>query len=773
MFGKTRDGSSFFGKKHIYFSSHKDDREYYLKEFSEDIFIFTNCVIWHNDGEESLTPNSEFFYENLDLVVIPVTENYVYDDCFAKSVELEIFKKNDVPLLPIITDDSLFSVANELFGNRQVLEHRITDNTKISYYNKLELFLRSIILKEAVFESYDTVFKQNLFISYRKKDRRIALELIRAIHKKESMRNVGIWYDEFLTLGEPFDDEIKNSIKNASDVVMLITPHTLEKDNYIITDEYPFSYTNNKNIIGVFADGITPDDASKIFPKIEHFISLDDPSFSEKLENLLSKKTEFPTAPKDLFWLGASYMSGRGVEKNPDFAIDFLSRSAKSGFAKASRLLSESFGHGIGIRQDLEKEISWAENYCENAFSEWLSDKTLEKETEIVDAHLFLANIYEKNDMTDKADEVYEGIFSDCYEFDDRKAHLQNIAHVSTTFGTSLLNRGEYKKAEKLLCHALNVYDEMEECDPDIIIKKGYEIAELDYNLATVYMQLRKTEAAIGLFGKTIATIKKYADESAEEYNDLLIKALGNLAVIYKRIGLSSGNDQALSAAEQLMKESVSIAEKMLCTKRDTFEPVLAKSADILATFYMTVGYFEEAEKYFCLAIDSYINVQKRTKGDFGIEIALSSINYSILCRETNRLDLALKYAMSATSIFKQHWLKAPQKYNLMYAKGLMNIAKIHELLNDFERSKTMYDASFKIFRLINGDTDDIISSVGECHFEYGILLMKTNETELAKQYFIVAKKNFLLREDIAARYKQLIDEIDSKIAMISGDIPQ
>ena len=37
MKGKTRDGSDFQGKKYIYFCSHPDDREYYLKEITEDI----------------------------------------------------------------------------------------------------------------------------------------------------------------------------------------------------------------------------------------------------------------------------------------------------------------------------------------------------------------------------------------------------------------------------------------------------------------------------------------------------------------------------------------------------------------------------------------------------------------------------------------------------------------------------------------------------------------------------------------------------------------
>ena len=115
MIGKTRDGSSFNGKKHIYFCSHQDDREYYLKEISEDIFYLINCVIWHDDGEEISESGRQFFYENMDLVVIPVTDKFLNDDNYAARYEVDFFKKANVPILPIISDESHFNAANVLF----------------------------------------------------------------------------------------------------------------------------------------------------------------------------------------------------------------------------------------------------------------------------------------------------------------------------------------------------------------------------------------------------------------------------------------------------------------------------------------------------------------------------------------------------------------------------------------------------------------------------------------------------------------------------------
>ena len=55
-------------------------------------------------------------------------------------------------------------------------------------------------------------FAAKIFLSYRKKDRALARELMRTIHQDPLLRDVAIWYDEFLTLGEDFNAEIGSTI---------------------------------------------------------------------------------------------------------------------------------------------------------------------------------------------------------------------------------------------------------------------------------------------------------------------------------------------------------------------------------------------------------------------------------------------------------------------------------------------------------------------------------------------------------------------------------
>ena len=199
MIGQTRDGSGYYGKKNIYFCSHPEDMDYCLKEITEDIFYVINCVIWHDDGEKISDSDRHFFYQNMDLVVIPVTDRFLSDDNYAARCEIDVFKKAHIPILPIITDESQFDAANELFGNRQVLEHTVTDKTKLGYFNKLERFLRGYLMGQSLFTEYGNVFTDTAFVSYRKKDRRLILRLLDKIHANPNLRTLGVWYDEFLT----------------------------------------------------------------------------------------------------------------------------------------------------------------------------------------------------------------------------------------------------------------------------------------------------------------------------------------------------------------------------------------------------------------------------------------------------------------------------------------------------------------------------------------------------------------------------------------------
>ena len=59
-------------------------------------------------------------------------------------------------------------------------------------------------------------FDAYIFLSYRKKDRKYANELMRLIHSNPECRDIAIWFDEFLTPGESFKENIEKILDRSS-----------------------------------------------------------------------------------------------------------------------------------------------------------------------------------------------------------------------------------------------------------------------------------------------------------------------------------------------------------------------------------------------------------------------------------------------------------------------------------------------------------------------------------------------------------------------------
>lgn len=769
MKGRTRDGSGFQGKKNIYFCSHPDDRDYYLKEFSEDIFYFTNCVIWHDDGEVLTDEERAFHYSRMDMAIVPITERFVTEDNFAKCNEIGFFKSNHIPILPVITDDRLFKAANGLFDNLQVIEHKVTDKTKLGYYNKLERYLKDILLKEGYKATYGSIFKDSVFISYRKKNRATALRLMEKLHSDPSLYSLGLWYDEFLTPGEDFNDEIESAIENSCCVIMLITPDTLETGNYIITDEYPCAKQHSKPVLGVLSDGVTLSEAKAIFKDIDFFVDLESETFAENCRKALKFRTLDLDDPKQCYMLGLSYLSGVNVEKNTTLALRLLTDAAENGFADAAFLLADIYRDGIGTGKDSEKEQHWAEVYAANRLKKYSDTHDTEALSNAADAMLFFCNVLEKYDRTNDCDDMYAVTFRMLSEHTPHDDTLPLKASVSTAYGTAMLRRGMYAEAEKLFRTALNCYDRMMDNGSDEISESDYLIAELQYNLGTALSQLNDFDSAKKHLNSAQKQLSVFAEQDPETYNDILIKCLGNLAYVHKAIAFDTNSQKDFAKAEELMLSSVQLADDMLLTKRNTYEIILARSCSMLATFYMQVGRTDNSVSYYERAIDAYISVLKYTSTDCYTELASTFMNSALLSRSKGDYGIALRYAESAAKIFKDYWCKAPLVYDLQYAKALMGLGKIHELNSEYERSEQFYNAALSIYERSRKQTSSRIYDTGECRFEYGNLLLRQNRLNEAKDQFTAALQLFSMLSDLRPGYCDIVvSEIHKQLKSIN-----
>jgi hypothetical protein len=69
---------------------------------------------------------------------------------------------------------------------------------------------------------------------------------MKLIHKNEFCRDIAIWYDEFLTPGENFNDSIRAALCKSDLFVLTVTPNLVNEPNYVEATEYPMALEEQK-----------------------------------------------------------------------------------------------------------------------------------------------------------------------------------------------------------------------------------------------------------------------------------------------------------------------------------------------------------------------------------------------------------------------------------------------------------------------------------------------------------------------------------------------
>ena len=247
---KTRGNTSPQEKPRVYFCCHPDDFGRSFESISNEILASQNCSVWYADPVD--TPRDADLLDDLSrmqLFVIPITYRLLHTKNHAIDVEFRFAAERNIPILPLMQKSGLESVFNRKCGNIQYLDPNAIDITAIPYEKKINAFLSSVLVGDELAEKIRNAFDAYIFLSYRKKERKYAQELMRLIHQNEFCRDIAIWYDEFLTPRGNFNDVIRQGLDNSNLFVMTVTPSLVEDKNYVMTTEYPMAMEAGKKII--------------------------------------------------------------------------------------------------------------------------------------------------------------------------------------------------------------------------------------------------------------------------------------------------------------------------------------------------------------------------------------------------------------------------------------------------------------------------------------------------------------------------------------------
>lgn len=365
---RTGFGSNTKDKPKVYFTCHPDDFQFCFFKICDDFLRIRDCAIYYTEDMSLDIPDEDKELDILsnNLFVIPVTRKLLTTANRAMDSDYPYAVKAGMRVLPIMMEadiDTLYSSPDK-FGELQYLKACNYHSTEISYEEKLKKFLESVFLGEELKNRIRDEFDAYVFLSYRKKDRHYANELMRLIHSFPECRDIAIWFDEFLTPGESFIDNIQSVIDNCQLFTLLVTPRLLEKvqddmgritENYVISTELPLARKNKlEKGVDIFAVEMEETDRTALAAiDVVDYINSKDPDFRTKLLAMVSRiAIATNNTPEHNYLIGLAYLEGVDVEIDRHKGFELILEAANACCVEAILKMAD-------MSSDRDEEIEW------------------------------------------------------------------------------------------------------------------------------------------------------------------------------------------------------------------------------------------------------------------------------------------------------------------------------------------------------------------------------------------------------------------------------
>lgn len=168
---KTRGMSNPQGKRKVFFCCHPADFESCFPAISDEILSYQNCSIWY-ENMESATFDTQMRdnLREMQLFVMPVTTKLLITPNRVLEQEFPFAIENHIPVLPLMQEGGLEELFNLKCGDIQFLDKNAHDPSAISYKQKLDKYLSSVLIGDELAEQVRAAFDAYIFLSYRKKD---------------------------------------------------------------------------------------------------------------------------------------------------------------------------------------------------------------------------------------------------------------------------------------------------------------------------------------------------------------------------------------------------------------------------------------------------------------------------------------------------------------------------------------------------------------------------------------------------------------------------
>ena len=487
---KTKGNVSPQGKRRVYFSCHPEDYERFFERISAEVLNITDCAVWYSTDEG---------YEDIDtdlgqmnLLVVPVTTKLLTKPCRTMKLDVPFVLEHHIPILPLMQEGGLDELFSRNFGDLQYLDSNARDETAISYEEKLKKYLNSVLVGDEMAAKVRAAFDAYIFLSYRKKDRKYANELMRLIHKNNFCRDIAIWYDEYLTPGENFNDAISTALQKSDLFTMVVTPNLVNETNYVESVEYPEAMKQKKPILPVELEKTNHDALSKHYRDIPNSVDVrNEIALSEALESTLSRiaRRENNNDPQHNFFIGLAYLDGIDVEMDHERALSLITFAAESKEGKvpeAMEKLVSMYSEGHGVKRDYRIAAEWQKKLVEHWETEYHNAHSTEDYRKLFSSFLELGDqFYDIKDIN-----AAESTYKQMLALSEQLAEEIGTVEIQNNIAVSYEKLGDFWKERK----DFDVEGDEEFYQKAIAIRKQLTeetgTAEAKHNLAVCYTKL-------------------------------------------------------------------------------------------------------------------------------------------------------------------------------------------------------------------------------------------------------------------------------------------
>ena len=779
------------GKPNVYFACHPADREKYFEEYAQKILKIQDCAVWYESEPEEAYDEEDLQLRlaQMQLFVMPVTTKLLTAPNRAMDVEFPFALQQHIPVLPLMMEQGLDDVFSRRFGDLQYLDPNNTDGTKRSFDEVLSAYIRSTLVSDELAKKVRAAFDAYIFLSYRKKDRKMAQDLMRLIHQNPLCRDIAIWYDEFLTPGEDFNQAIEEMLGKSDLFALAVTPNLVNEPNYVMTTEYPAALAQKKPVLPV---EMAQTDRSALKEHYEALPPVVQAEDGESLREALLEKmkvlaiTANDADPQHNFLIGLAYLDGIDVEVNSSRALELISGAAEAGVPEAMQQLVAMYETGKGVARDYRQGIEWRRNYVS------VLRENFKKDSEGKTADLLLHALLELGDAQfnisclDEAKMAYDEMQSiaarlmdngDVRYRRDLATSFDKLGNVAKSKGQMSEAREHYEKSltirEQIAkedesnssCRELAVsYDELgslamtmgKRIEAKRYYEKGLSIRErLAENMQTVealndlavsYCNLGDAQKSWGILGeaqmyyqKALDIDMKLAEETGTE------QSRRNLALTYYKMGKVMMARQIWSYTREYYEKGFAISKKL------AEETGTIKSRRLLAFYYNGLGIIAEEQKDLSRAQDYYeksLTLRKELAEETGTigcrrDLSVGYNNLGLFIEVHGDLSVAELYYEKHLAICEE---LAKEDGS---ARSRQDLASCYEYLgdkawtrNDVETAETYFKDCLEVRKKLAKDTDmlEYRHDLGRIFGKLAEVAKAKGDQSAAEEYNVLAK---------------------------------